>query len=137
LFPSGNGTFDFLGPSALPGQCEPIGQGVTECHPWPIMRLEPGSIVVAVRTYGMPGSKPPTGGKRITVSGQPARWIHGTAGETCRAIGGSVEDQIVIAERTGGGAWLSLDGCLAGPDSTTAESTFSALVKTLKVPQSH
>jgi len=133
VFPSGNWAFDFLGPSALPGQCEAIGQGTTECHPWPIMRLEPGSIVVAVRTYGMPGSKPPTGGKRITVSGQPARWIVGPATETCREIGGSVSDTIVIPQHSGGASWLSLDGCLAGPDTAKAESTFSALVRSLSV----
>jgi hypothetical protein len=132
-FPSGNWAFDFFGPSALPGQCEAIGQGTTECHPWPIMRLEPGSIVVAVRMYGMPGSKAPTGGRRITVSGQPARWIVGPAGETCREIGGSVSDTIVIPSDRGGAIWLSLDGCLAGPDTAKAESTFSALVRSLSV----
>jgi hypothetical protein len=133
LFPSGNGDFDFFGPSALPGQCEAIGQGTTECHPWPIMRLEPGSIVVAVRTYGMPGSKPPTGGKRITVSGQLARWIVGPASETCREIGGSVSDTIVIPQDPRGSSWLSLDGCIAGPDTAKAESTFSGLVRSLSV----
>ena len=132
--PSGNEAWDFLSPSALPGQCEPIGEGVTECHPWPIMRLEAGSIVVAVRSYGMPGSKPPTGGKPITVSGQPARWIVGPAGETCREIGGSVADTIVITGHAGGG-WLSLDGCLAGPKTAAAERVFSALVRSLKVVQ--
>ena len=132
--PSGNEAWDFLSPSALPGQCEPIGEGVTECHPWPIMRLEAGSIVVAVRSYGMPGSKPPTGGKPITVSGQPARWIVGPAGETCREIGGSVADTIVITGHAGGG-WLSLDGCLAGPKTAAAEKVFSSLIRSLKVVQ--
>jgi hypothetical protein len=130
--PSGSETWTLLGPSALPDMCEPIGQGTTECHPWPIMQLEPGSIVAAVRSYGMPGSKPPTGGRSVKVSGDAARWIRGVADATCREIGGSAEDQIVIP-RGSGGAWLSLDGCLAGPDTTGAEASFSALVPTLKV----
>jgi hypothetical protein len=130
--PGGNEAFMFLGPGALPGQCEATDQG-TECHPWPIMQLEAGSLVVAVRLFGMPGSKPPTGGRELTVSGQAARWIEGPADQGCAAIGGSASDQIVIPQRPSGAGWLSLDGCLAGPDTAAAEGSFAALATSLEV----
>ena len=132
LNPGGSIAFEFLGPQELPSQCKPVSQG-TECFPWPIMQLEPGSIVVAVRLNGMPGSTPPTGGEPMTVSGQPARWIRGLANQQCETIGGSISDQIVIPERPSGSGWLSLEGCINGPDTTAAESTFSIIVKTLKL----
>ena len=53
--PSGNVTYAFLSHATVPSECRETGQGGA-CHPWPIVKLAPGEIVVAVRQHGMPGS---------------------------------------------------------------------------------
>jgi hypothetical protein len=81
----------------------------------------------------MPNSRPPTGGKPITVGGRPARRISGSADEGCRAIGGSRSVEIVlpsVGETTG---WIALDACLAGPDVAAADATFAAIVASVAI----
>lgn len=132
LNPSGNVTSMYLSPLALPSECQDTAQGDV-CHPWPVMQLVPGRLVVAVRENGMPNSRPPTGGKPITVGGRPARRISGSADEGCRAIGGSRSVEIVlpsVGETTG---WIALDACLAGPDVAAADATFAAIVASVAI----
>jgi hypothetical protein len=127
LNPSGNVTFAYLSPPELPSECQDTGQGGV-CHPWPVVQLVPGGLVVAVRQNGMPGSQAPGGGAPIMVGGRPARRIRGPADEGCRAIGGSVSIEIVLpatGDRTG---WSALDACLAGPDVSVAEAAFANVV---------
>ena len=132
LNPSGNVTFVYLGPLGIPGECQDTAQG-GGCHPWPVVKLVPGGIVVAVRQNGMPGSQPPAGGEPITVGGRPARRNRGSADEGCRAIGGSELIDIVlpaVADTTG---WIALDACLAGPDAAAADAAFAAIVASVTI----
>ena len=133
LNPSGNVTFVYIGPLEIPGECQDTGQQGGVCHPWPVVQLVPGGIVVAVRQNGMPGSQPPAGGEPITVGGRPARRNRGSADEGCRAIGGSELIDIVlpaVADTTG---WIALDACLAGPDAAAADAAFAAIVASVTI----
>jgi hypothetical protein len=131
--PSGNVTFAYLSPVELPSNCEATGQGGV-CHPWPVVQLVPGGIVVAVRKYGMPGSQPPAGGDQITVGGLPARRISGSADEACRAIGGSELIDIVLPSVAGTTGWIALDACVAGGDVAAADAAFDAILAWVTIP---
>jgi hypothetical protein len=131
--PSGNETLAYLGPTALPSECEQNAQGGV-CQAWPIMELGPGGIVVAVREYGMPGSKPPEGGDPVTVGGIAARRISGPADEGCRAVGGSESIEIVLPVVPGTN-WMTVDACLAGMDTTAAKASFHTIVSSIEVTQ--
>jgi hypothetical protein len=129
--PGGNMSIAFLSPQALVSSCAESAQGGV-CRAWPFMHVEPGSIVIAVRLYGRPGSKPSTGGEPITVAGSPATRRNGPADPSCQAMGGSTSTDVVVPTAPGSAGWLSLDACLAGPDTSAAEATFSAIVATVK-----
>ena len=130
--PSGNVSFAYLSPQALSGDCEISAQGGV-CHPWPVVQLDPGGIVVAVRLHGLPGSQPPPGPEPITVAGRPATRISGSADEGCRAIGGPAATDIVLPSVDGASGWVSLDACLAGPDEASADAAFSAIVESVTI----
>jgi hypothetical protein len=136
--PSGNWTLDFLGPAAIPSECTLLANGVTECRPWPVVRLNAGGIVVAVRQYGMPGSKPPGGGEASIVAGQAARTFQGPADKACRAIGGTSSTAVVLPAVPGSEGWFSFEACAAGPGTAAADAAFMAIVNsaTLAVPGS-
>jgi hypothetical protein len=136
--PSGNWTLDFLGPAAIPSECRALANGVTECGPWPVGRLDAGGVVVAVRQYGMPGSRPPVGGEASIVAGQAAKTFRGPADTACRAIGGTESTAVVLPAVPGTEGWFSIEACTAGPRTASAEAAFMAIVNsaTLAVPSS-
>ena len=131
--PSGNWTLDYLGPGQLPSECEGRAGGGGVCHPWPIVQLDPGGSVIAVRQYGMPGSRPPTGGDPVMVAGLSGRRTDGPASVSCLAIGGSASIAVAIPTVAGSQGWLSLEACLAGPDVAPTEAAFSAIVASATV----
>ncbi len=128
--PSGNVTLAYLGPAELPSNCQETDQGGV-CGPWPITRLAPGGIVVAIRLNGMPGSEPPAGGDQITVGGLSARRISGSADEACQAIGGSELIDVVLPVVPGTDGWMALDACLAGGDVAAAAAAFTAILESV------
>jgi hypothetical protein len=132
LNPGGNVTFSYASPLDLPSECEQTSGGGV-CHPWPIVTLGPGGMVVAVRLGGMPGSQPPTGGQPITVAGLPARRIVGSADAGCRAIGGAQSIAVVVPAVPGTTGWLALDACLAGPDSEAGDAALGAITASVTI----
>jgi hypothetical protein len=132
LNPSGNVTFAYLSPLELPSECQETAQGGV-CHPWPVVALVPGGIVVAVRQGGMPGSAAPGGGHPITVGGLPARRIVGSANEGCQAIGGTESITVVLPAVPGTTGWIALDACLAGPNTDAADAAFAAIVASVTI----
>lgn len=132
LNPSGNVTLAFLGPAELASECEEAGEGGV-CHPWPVTRLAPGGIVVAVRLHGMPGSRPPPGGDPVLVGGLQARSISGRADDACQAIGGSKLIDVVLPAVPGTTGWIALDACLAGDEVAAAEAAFAAILASVTI----
>jgi hypothetical protein len=133
LNPSGNVSLAFLAPIELPAECQAAAGGGAICHPWPIVGLHPGGILVAVRLHGMPGSHPPAGGDPIVVAGQSARRISGPADQGCLAIGGLESVDVILPGDTSG--WLGIDACVAGPDVTPAEADFAAILATVAMAE--
>jgi hypothetical protein len=125
--PSGNWALAWLSPETLAGECATTGQGGV-CHPWPISTSVPGGIVVAVRQYGLPGSKPPADGDEITVGGLGARRLSGPADDACRAIGGSELTRVVMPVVPGAQGWFAIDACVGPEDPAASEAAFDALV---------
>jgi hypothetical protein len=125
--PSGNVTIIFVGPQVLPSDCVDLSNGGA-CYGWPVMTLAHGGIVVAWRRNGMPGSRPPTGGDPITVSGRPARISRGPADAGCAAIGGDESIDVVVVPTPPGSPWIGIDACLSGPDHRVRESEFAAIL---------
>lgn len=125
IIPSGNFAFDYLSPVELPSECTQTSQG-GECHPWPILQLAPGGIIVAVRLHGMPRSQPPDGGDPMTVAALPARRLSGPADTACQEIGGSELTEVVLPPVPGG--WMSLDACLAGGDTSAADAALASIL---------
>ncbi len=130
--PSGNVTFAWVSPLELPSECQDTAQGGV-CHPWPVVKLPPGGIMVAVRQYGMPGSRPPAGGRSISVGGLPARRFDAAADEACQAVGGTESIAVVLPAVPGTTGWIALDACLAGPDTRAANDAFAAIVTSLTI----
>lgn len=122
--PSGNVPLAFISPQALPTDCEETPQGGV-CHPWPIMTLDPGGMVVAIRQNGMPGSHPPADGQPTSVGGRSARTSTGPADTPCATIGGTESIALAIPATAAMAPWFGIDACLAGPDTASAEMTFS------------
>lgn len=128
--PSGNVTFAWVSPVELPSECLDTAQGGV-CQPWPVMKLLPGGIVVAVRQNGMPGSRPPAGGRTTSVGGLPARRFDAAADDACQAIGGTESIAVVLPAVPGTTGWIALDACLAGPDARAANDAFAAIVASI------
>ncbi len=125
--PSGNVTIVFVGSAALPSDCVETADGGV-CHPWPVMILKPGQIVVAWRDHGMPGSRPPAGGEATTVAGRPATIDRGPADEACAAIGGDGSIAVAVPKAPGQVGWIGVDACVAGPGTDALEVTFAAML---------
>lgn len=129
--PSGNWTLLFAGPGALPSECQGDANGNTACSSWPLVQLAPDGLIVAVRSYGNPLSKPPVGGAPITVSGIAARRISGAADGSCRAIDGTQMVEVWLPALVGQNAWYSIDACMSGTDGTAANAFAAILASTV------
>ena len=125
-------TFAWLSPLELPSECQDSTQGGV-CHPWPVVKLPPGGIVVAVRQNGMPGSRPPAGGRPISVAGLPARRIDAAADVSCQTVGGTESIAVALPAVPGTMGWIALDACLAGPDTRAADAAFAAIVASITI----
>jgi hypothetical protein len=131
--PSGNWTSAFLSPGGLSSECQTTADGGS-CHPWPLTTTVPGGIVVAVREYGMPGSRAPSGGDPTTVGGVPARRVSGSADSACAVIGGAESIRYVVPTVPGWYGWLAIDACLAGGDMSATEAILATLVASVTIP---
>ena len=131
--PSGNWTSVFLSPGVLPSECQTTADGGT-CYPWPVATTVPGGIVIAVRGYGMPGSRAPSGGDPTTVGELPARRNSGAADPACAAIGGTESIRFVVPTVPGWYGWLAIDACIAGGDMSATEATLATIVASVAVP---
>jgi hypothetical protein len=125
LNPGGNEPFLFAGPEDLQSDCQTTAQGMT-CGSWPIMRLLPDGIVIAVRFYGQPGFAAPAGGDPLSVAGLAARRISGPADGACRGIGGTDLVEVWLPPFAGANGIYSIDACTSGQGAGAAE--FAAIL---------
>jgi len=124
--PSGNETELFAGPFDLPSECR-LGAQVTSCFAWPIVHLQPGQLLIAVRYHANPLFTPPTGGNPIMVAGLAARRFDGPADDACRAIDGTRLVQVWLPPLGGGSDVYSIDACISG-ESVSAMTTFAMIL---------
>ena len=134
IVPSGNWPIVFVASGDLPSECTTNADGSGECRPWPVIRLEPGGVVVAWRFVGLPGDRPTSAGTPIVVGGLSAFRTSGPADSSCAAIGGDESIDVAIPAIPGHYYWYAADACLAGPDRAGNEAAFAAIVASTTVP---
>jgi hypothetical protein len=121
----------YLGPDPLLDPCTRTSNS-TACSMWPSIQLQPGGILAAVWHHGGPPGFSPDihTGEAVTVAGRPGRFAMVDVDEGCRAMGGDKQLRVIVPNQAIFN-WEQLDGCLRGPDHSSAEATFRSLFEGL------
>jgi hypothetical protein len=124
--PGGNRTVTYLSPQDLVSECSDTAQG-SVCGSWPRIHLAPDGVVVAWRTHGRPGSRPPSTGDEISVGGRLTLVTDGAPDPECAAIGGDEMVTVAMPAPPPATGWSSLEGCIDGSDNAAALPDIAAI----------
>ena len=110
-----------------------LGGSTTTCG-WPVGRLAPGGVVVALENRGQPVfSLANFAGAPTRIGGRPAKVSTQRPG-SCRALGGEATVSVAIA-RPLASNWTALDACLRGPNLAEQERQVRALLSSMRFLQ--